>query len=499
MGIVKFKKFISNYKVKFKKDYLENVVSLFIDTNGIFHKAKGEVYKTARNNKGAYVYPDKDREKISKSDPVKLEKLHIETIIKDLTKIVEKFKPTGTLILAPDGMAPAAKMQQQKERRYGFNPEEDKLFMGASISPGTPFMIKLDIAIRKWLNKGGAIFPKKTIYSSHLCPGEGEHKIFDFVRSRSLDNSRGRHVIYGADGDLFIISMFSPLKNIYLFDEDNLDYYNIDQLKRLITKDMKYDYSRDYDIDVSLVRDFCFLTFLIGNDFIHRLPNLYDTQSSMNMLIDIYKSNRKKLTNITDEIIWPNFLSFLKLLKNYKIGKYDLYTFSALSSFTEYHNPKWVAYPEIRESIDFFDLDNEKVEDVNYDPKDHIVKFNLKRFSKLWYDKQFIPQDLKLKELYDSGKFYGEKDVTNMCKYYLKILQWCLYYYNRGDKTVNKMLFYPYNFTPLLESLINYLSFNISVKDDSLTKGILSDNGYILTPVHGLMLILPPDKGENYK
>ena len=492
MGIVKFKKFINNYNVKFKKNNLENVVSLFIDTNGIFHKAKAEVYKIARNRDGAYIYPQSERDKILKKDPAKLEKLHIQTIIQDLQAILEKFKPSGTLILAPDGMAPAAKMQQQKERRYGFNPEEDKLFMGASISPGTPFMIKLDTAIRKWLSKGGDSFPQKTIYSSHLCPGEGEHKIFDFIRNHSLYTSRGKHIIYGADGDLFIISLFSPLKNIYLFDEDNKDYYNIDVLKRLITTDMKYDFSKDFAIDVNLIRDFCFLTFLIGNDFIHRMPNLYDTKTSMDILMSVYKQNAKSLTNRYDKIIWPHLLSFFKILRDYKIGKYDLYTFSVYSNYTEQFNPKWVPYPEAREAIDIYNLDGELLKEANYDPKDHRVSFNLKRFSKAWYNKQFVPHDLRLREMYKNGKYYGEKEVSNMCKFYLKILQWCLYYYNRGDSTINKMIFYPYHFTPLLESLINYLEFSLTTKDDSLDKGILSKSGYILTPVHGLMLILPP-------
>ena len=492
MGIVKFKKVINKHKVDFKTDNLENIVSLFIDTNGIFHKAKGEVYKTARNDKNNYIYPQKERDIVAKMDKEKLEKKHIKFIIDDLTAILKKFKPTGTLILAPDGMAPAAKMQQQKERRYGFNPEEDKLFMGASISPGTPFMMKLDLEIKKWLTKGGDIFPKKTIYSSHLCPGEGEHKIFDFIRSHSLSTSKGRHVIYGADGDLFIISLFSPLRNLYLFDENRSKYYHIDKLRKCITVDMRYDFSKTYDIDPQLIRDFCFLTFLLGNDFLHRFPSLFDTQTSMVILINVYKENMKPLTSKEHKIRWPNLLSFFKVLRDYKIGKYDLYTFSVHHTQTQYMNKDWVAYPETVESVELYDLEGDHLEDINYDPSKHRIKFNLRKFSKLWYNKQFVPQELRLKEMYPDGKYYGEKDVSNMCKYYLKMLQWCLYYYNFGDKAINKMIFYPYNFTPLLESVINYLEFALNSKDESLYKGILSNSDYLLTPVQGLMLILPP-------
>lgn len=494
MGITKFKKFINKYdKVKFNTK-LENISSLFIDCNGIFHKAKGEVYKLSRNNKNAYVYSDKEREKILKQDPEKLEKKHIKFIIDEFESILNKFKPTSTLILAPDGMAPTAKMQQQKERRYGNNPEEDKLFMGASISPGTEFMMKLDTAIRKWLSKENPLLPKKVIYSSHLNPGEGEHKIFDFIRNHDIETHQGNHVIYGADGDLFIIAFFSKLRNIYLFDENQKEYYTINKLKVLITKDMNYDpvyFSRP--VEFQLVRDFSFLTFLIGNDFIHKMPNLYDTKLSLEILIECYKKNQKKLTNHKDEIIWSNFLSFLKILRDYKIEGMSLYEFHHFSNLTNLHTKGWAPYPEIRESMEFYDLKDNKIEEeINFDPSKNTYKFNLKKFAKLWYDKQFKPRNLELQMLYKDNKFYSKRDVEKMCNEYFKILQWSLHYYNKGDKKINKMFFYPFFFTPLIESMISYLEYKVRLQDDNFSKYVLDFSNYQLTPVHQLMLILPP-------
>lgn len=491
MGITKFGKFIDNYDNCRFKTTLQNISSLFIDCNGIFHKAKGEVYKISRDRSNLYIYSDKDRERIAKQNPKDLEKKHIKLIIEIIEGILRKFRPTDTLILAPDGMAPVAKMQQQKERRYDVNEEEDKLFMGASISPGTEFMINLDTELRKWLAKDNQLFPKKVIYSSHMMPGEGEHKIFDCIRNRDLNTAYGNHVVYGADGDLFIISLFSPMRNIYLYHEDRKCYYSIDKLKKLLTKDMNYNPDNGKVVNPQLIRDFCFLTYFIGNDFLHRMPNLYDTQTSMKILMDCYRKNAKNLTNFKNEILWKNLVSFLKILRDYKIEGMTLYEFSVYSGFTPKHNKDWQTYPQLRESMKLYDLDGNQV-DANYDPKLHSYKLDMKAFTRAWYDKQFKPHCQKLRDEYKGKNFYTSKDVQNMCKYYCKTLQWCLHYYNRGDAKINKMLFYPFHFTPLIESLINYLEHQFTLKSWEFTQGIFSNSHYSLSPIHQLMLILAP-------
>ena len=491
MGITKFMTVINKYeKIKFKSK-LDNVSSLFIDSNGIFHEAKGHIYKTAQDKYKRDIYTDKDRERIKNQDPKELEKKHIKYVVDKFDSILKKFRPSGTLILAPDGMAPAAKMQQQKERRYSKMPEGE-VFLGGTISPGTDFMTRLDTAIRKWLSKDDGLFPEKVIYSSHLCPGEGEHKIFDFIRNRDLNNSKGNHVIYGADGDLFIISFFSPLRNIYLFQEVREEYYNIEKLKQEITKDLSYK-PLTKSIDPQVLRDFCFLTFLIGNDFIHRLPNLYDTKLSMDILMELYKKNGKDLTNFKHEIKWKNFLSLLKLLRDYKIGGMNMYEFSAYSSFSGgFHNKDWLTYPEIKNAITLKTIRGEEAGDVNYDPKIHTLNFDIRKFAKGWYEKQFKPKTEVMVKLYDGDKFFTRNDVANMCKFYCKILQWALYYYNMGDKRISKFLFYPFFYTPLLESLISYLDSEKSLDEPSFVKGILTNSDYGLTVIHQLMLILPP-------
>lgn len=487
MGITKFKKYLNQVpKIKFAGK-LSDISSLFIDCNGIFHMTKASVYKNGRDMSGNFVHTREERDKIKKMDPKTLEKKHIKAIIKKLDEILVFYKPSDTLILAPDGMANCAKMQQQKERRYDYDPEDNEVFAGASISPGTEFMIHLDEAIRLWL-KDNPILPKKTIYSSHLQPGEGEHKIFDFIREGQLENLSGNHVVYGADGDLFIISLFSRLRNIYLATEDFREYFVIENFKRYLRTHMSYN---NYKGD-GLIRDFCFLTFMIGNDFIHRLPNLYDTPTSLNILTDVYKKTKKNLVNFEHQIIWPNFLSYLKNLREFKLAGYKLYEFNYASTFTQYHNKRWVRYPEIEQATTIKDLRGNIVTDELYDSSKHTFEFNLKKFSVLWYNKQFKPRNKKVAKYYKDDKYYSGKDVQNMCKYYLQTLQWATYYYNLGPRKVSDYLFYPYFYTPLLESVIGYLDSTLKKKDFSFTKNILLNRPSRLTVIHQLMMIMPP-------
>lgn len=72
------------------------------------------------------------------------------------------------------------------------------------ITPGTPFMDILAASLRYWvsykLNTDPAWENLKIIISDATVPGEGEHKIMEFVRSQRASpehDPNTRHVIYG--------------------------------------------------------------------------------------------------------------------------------------------------------------------------------------------------------------------------------------------------------------------------------------------------------------
>lgn len=149
-----------------------------------------------------------------------------------------------------DGLVPYAKMVQQRYRRMRRQEKGD--FDRHQISPGTPFMKELAKAVR-------FLFPN-VVVSDTLEPGEGEHKIFSWLRT--LPSTERKEVcIYGLDADLVVIALAqSHLGNIQLLretEERGLSMISIRELEKVLPVE------KDTFIKMSIM---CF-----GNDF---MPNL---------------------------------------------------------------------------------------------------------------------------------------------------------------------------------------------------------------------------------
>jgi 5'-3' exonuclease len=120
------------------------------------------------------------------------------------------------VLIAFDGLVPYAKIVQQRYRRMK-NPEPS-LFDKNQISPGTEFMKELEDTLRY-------CFPE-CILSGTDEPGEGEHKIFTWLRKMQPDE-RKNILIYGMDADLVLISVAqSELGSIKLIRENRDSGYS---------------------------------------------------------------------------------------------------------------------------------------------------------------------------------------------------------------------------------------------------------------------------------
>jgi len=123
-----------------------------------------------------------------------------------------------------DGVAPIAKLNQQRERRFKaayikqLTQElqlSESSWDTANITPGTYFMSNLNKNLHKYYDS-----KENILLTTSDERGEGEHKIFDYIRSNSLIWDK-INVIYGLDADLIMLALnhcdINP--NIYLLRE----------------------------------------------------------------------------------------------------------------------------------------------------------------------------------------------------------------------------------------------------------------------------------------
>lgn len=332
-----FVKYTRKYPETIRKEKLQMIDSMYIDYNCGIHPCCRE-----RASKG-YQH---NRQEIC-------EKHMIQDCIEYLMKLIAYARPRRLIHVVIDGVAPRAKMMQQRYRRFkndetdikmmeqifenenGYintnqtnqtknelKPEfKDEKWDTNAITPGTVFMDKLAEAIRNYVKTSNnpqlqsLIF----IFSDSNQPGEGEHKILEYLRNHSNEITPGENIIiYGLDADLMMLSMVSHINQIYLLRESiefgkefasetvQFCYLDIDLLKFSILNDLKdrIPYDMDMNQQIQLVDDYVFLCFMIGNDFIPNLPPLNIKEGGLDILVDVYTSAFTNLTKVKKKYGW---------------------------------------------------------------------------------------------------------------------------------------------------------------------------------------------------
>jgi 5'-3' exoribonuclease 2 len=218
-----------------------------------------------------------------------------------------------------------------------------RAFDSNSITPGTPFMDILAASLRYWcsykLNTDPAWAKMKVIISDATVPGEGEHKIMNFVRSQRNSpehDPNTRHVIYGLDADLIMLGLATHEPHFRVLREDVFAQDSKPRLCKLCgqkghderncrgeakekegefgEKDKAQPLKPFIWLHVSVLReylaielnvpdcpfkwdleraidDWVFMCFFVGNDFLPHLPALEIRENGIDTLMAIWKDN----------------------------------------------------------------------------------------------------------------------------------------------------------------------------------------------------------------
>jgi 5'-3' exonuclease len=328
------------------------VSNLYMDCNGLVYNAVRDV-KLPSHASNREVY----------------EAAIIRHVCDSITGYVATVAPTNSVFIAFDGVAPAAKLNQQRERRYktwlstvidhdmetkskvrpksgsksnhrdtenyqtqsqsqsqtSVAPSASDVWSTACITPGTEFMTKLHHEMTRYTSEQSVLMPTVNfILSTSMEPGEGEHKIFEYIREHPVQHRDQVTLVYGLDADLIMLTLnhLHISNRIFLYRETpefirsvdsslrpNEQYYvdipfMADCIARYITVSLNDDdadsrsastpvaedvLTIDPMIKKHLVYDYIFMFFMMGNDFMPHFPSMNIRTNGPMTVMDAYR------------------------------------------------------------------------------------------------------------------------------------------------------------------------------------------------------------------
>ena len=465
-----------NKKYKFIFDNIDVKIDyLLIDTNCLIHPTCFKVIHENEQLNNIYL----------------LENKMINAILEYLEYIINFAKPNN-IYIAIDGVAPLAKIKQQRSRRFKsvsdkktfdiikkkYNKPLNHIWNNSAITPGTIFMKKLHNKILEWAKK------YNIIYSSCYTPSEGEHKLLQFIRNNTEINKT--YLIYGLDADLIFLALSTNVDNIFLLREKNqiisqdkstiLNYVDINIMKNCIFETFKYNLLKEdnnFDINLlsktNLINDFIFMCYFLGNDFLPHIPSLNIYNEGIKYLISIYSKTMINILELNNKI---NYL----LIDNKKINNKYLEIFISKLAEQEDEILKKEYNQNHNKLKKYFENDYERemymIENLQFKIDDPIMLGydDLNESRKRYYKHYWNVLDDEIEE-------FSEKLVIH----YLIGIKWVTLYY--FDSCPSWNWYYPYDHPPFLSDIKKYL---ININKISF------ELGQPLEPFMQLLAVLPP-------
>ena len=399
--------------------------------------------------------------------------------------------PTSMMYIAVDGVAPMAKIKQQRTRRFksAANAEEEARiraqalgipyvkqprFDTNAITPGTKFMEKLSAALRAYAKPHA----KKIVVSPADEEGEGEQKIMDFLRKNH--NQYKDAVIYGLDADLIVLSLCAFAKQgitVDLFREEvemngqvkaetngqeSFLYLNCE----ILGTELYNTYSKPNQTKQQFLIDFVALMSILGNDFVPHGMSLKIRDEGIEKLLHIYKYelNHDLLLNNT-----YNRNALLTLFKaiHEKESQWILKGIKAKLTSRSFC-----------QSRDLADIAVSKLNDLPI-----VWAKELCLVDKIEQEDAKPRYELKpnWQNIYDKEALWGA-DPEKAAKVYLEALTWTFAYYC-GEK-VDTYWFYPWPLPPRSETILKVIESSNSIQPP-LTKR------EPIKPLEQLAMVLP--------
>ncbi len=152
------------------------------------------------------------------------------------------------------------------------------------------------------------------VLSGHEVPGEGEHKIMEYIRLAKAQpeyDANIRHCLYGLDADLIMLGLLSHDPHFCLLREEvtfgrasqkkskELEHQNfylmhlcmVREYLELEFQELKEPSILEFPFDMErVIDDFILMAFFVGNDFLPNLPNLHINEGALALMFKVYKS-----------------------------------------------------------------------------------------------------------------------------------------------------------------------------------------------------------------
>ncbi len=434
-----------------------------IDANSIFYGVVRELYKKR---------------------PLSTFEDSYKVICDALSDLIVKVGPSKTVYISIDGVAGLCKQSQQRKRRFKAAAEarekqnetkddaevvEEELqamsgFDTIHFTAGTKYMEGLCGYIRSYFSKSA--HPYTFIFDDMYNPGEGEHKIMEYIRG---DKEHRSFMIYSPDADLLMLSLASRRSNMFVIRANDpkeerkhdipIDYYivHIDRLASKIT--LEYQWESNPRVVQPFIKDqfiidVVLFLFILGNDFLPGFPYVKIRDQGIETLFKVYLSVVPYygfLVHPTSRQLNQKGIAAMM----YEMAKIEPGLLEA-------------RYSEISNKREFYP-DPVLNDSVSRTISGKYV-IDMKRYRSLYYATKF--------------QFTDKEEITTLCKEYFRGLCFVIQYYTRRIPTYD--WYYQYSYAPTFTDLAVYAS-----KYDIQSTFVYCPP---LTLVEALFSVIPPSK-----